>query len=176
MRAIRLAVAFATVAVFASPIQSRAQSAQKRQLAIEDYYRIKTIGGISLSPDGKHVAFTVSTRLEENNGTAVEAWLVPWDGSSGARRISGEGTSVTGLAWDGAKLWLSESSTSRIYQLDPDNGKVLHSLAEYHTATRLREHGSLTHEGRISLLLHSLLCTKSRHPRGEAIVRHLREY
>jgi dipeptidyl aminopeptidase/acylaminoacyl peptidase len=104
MRAFRLAVAFATVAVFASPIQSRAQSAQKRPLAIEDYYRIKTIGGVSLSPDGKFVAFTVSTRLEENNGTAVEAWLVPWDGSSAARRISGEGTSVTNLAWDGAGM------------------------------------------------------------------------
>ncbi|HEY4658427.1 MAG TPA: hypothetical protein VIH11_02850, partial [Gemmatimonadaceae bacterium] len=62
-----------------------------RPLAIEDYYRVKTIGSVNLSPDGRWVSFTVSTRVEETNGNTGEVWLVPADGSTNARRVSPEG-------------------------------------------------------------------------------------
>ena len=41
------------------------QSPAKRALVLEDYYRIKTIGDVSISPDGTRVSFTRSTRIEE---------------------------------------------------------------------------------------------------------------
>jgi dipeptidyl aminopeptidase/acylaminoacyl peptidase len=119
MRAIRLAIALATIVTAANPVPSFAQGTQKRPLAIEDYYRIKTIGGVSLSPDGKFVAFTVSTRLEENNGTNVEAWLVPWDGSAPARRISETGASVSGLSWDGAGMLRFNTSGASWVVMNP---------------------------------------------------------
>ena len=52
-----------------------------RPLTIEDYYRVLTVGGVALSPDGRWVAFTVSTRVEATNGSQVESFLVPADAS-----------------------------------------------------------------------------------------------
>jgi dipeptidyl aminopeptidase/acylaminoacyl peptidase len=86
------------------PVVAARQGPAKRPLAIEDYYKIKSIGGVTLSPDGKYVGFTVSTRVEENNGTVAEAWLVPWDGSAPAKKVSGDGASVSALMWDGAGM------------------------------------------------------------------------
>ena len=70
-----------------------------RPLAIEDYYRIKSIGGVSLSPDTKWVGFSVSTRVEETNGNTSEVWVVPTDGSAPARRVSAERANVGAFTW-----------------------------------------------------------------------------
>ena len=59
-----------------------------RPLAIEDFYRIKTVGAPALSPDGAWVAFTVITRVEATNTETGEVWLVPSDGSRPAARVS----------------------------------------------------------------------------------------
>ncbi len=63
-------------------------AAQGRPLAIEDYYRIKTVSGPTISPDARWVAFSVATRVEETNGSTSEIWLVPADASTSARRVS----------------------------------------------------------------------------------------
>ena len=59
-----------------------AQSAARRPLAIEDYYRVQTVGGMRWSPDGKTVTFSVTTRIEEGNATRTETFTVPADGSA----------------------------------------------------------------------------------------------
>jgi len=59
-----------------------AQSAAKRPLAIEDYYRVQTVGSMRWSPDGKTISFSVSTRVEEGNATRTETFAVPADGSA----------------------------------------------------------------------------------------------
>ena len=70
-----------------------------RALTIEDYYKIKSVGDSQISPDGKWVAFTLSTRVEEDNTTAIETFVVPADGSAAPRRISHEGKSVAQPRW-----------------------------------------------------------------------------
>src|ERR1044071_5743617 len=57
-----------------------------RPLAIEDYYRVKTVSVPAMSPDGKWVAFTVGTRTEATNADSAEVWLVPADGSAAGGR------------------------------------------------------------------------------------------
>ncbi len=59
-----------------------AQSAARRPLVIEDYYQVQTVVGMRLSPDGKTVTFSVSTRVEEGNATRTETFSVPADGSA----------------------------------------------------------------------------------------------
>jgi dipeptidyl aminopeptidase/acylaminoacyl peptidase len=77
-----------------------AQAAVKgRKLTAEDYYRIKTVGGAQMSPSGAWVAFTVSTRMEEDNTTAVETYVVRSDGSSLPRKIQHEGKDVASPRW-----------------------------------------------------------------------------
>lgn len=64
------------------PVCAAAQAPRGKALAIEDYYRLRTITAPVLSPDGQWVSFTVSTRIEDTNGTQSEVWTMPFDGSS----------------------------------------------------------------------------------------------
>ena len=59
-----------------------------RALTIEDYYKIKSVGDSQISPDGKWVAFTLSTRVEEDNTTAIETFVVPADDPGGVTRLA----------------------------------------------------------------------------------------
>lgn len=90
----------ATVAVV-SLLLAGALSGQapKRALTIEDYYRIKTIGDAQISPNGRWVAYSLSSRIEEDNTTSTETYVVNADGSGTARRIMHAGGNVASPRW-----------------------------------------------------------------------------
>jgi dipeptidyl aminopeptidase/acylaminoacyl peptidase len=92
-----------------------------RPLAIEDFYKINTVAAPSISPDARWVAFTVSTRVEENNGTQSDVWLVPADGSAPARKVSGA-ASATNPRWtdDGRLQFAAGAQTITIDPRTPD--------------------------------------------------------
>lgn len=94
----------------------------KRALTIEDYYKVRTIGGVNLSADGKWVAFTVSTRVEESNGNTSEVWIVPADASQAARRVSAEGVNALGASWrdDGKLVFTAGGQTMAVDPALPD--------------------------------------------------------
>ncbi len=93
-------VAAVVAACVALTLPSSSLVAQsQRALTIEDYYRIKTVGDPQISPDGKWVAFTLTTRVEEDNTNAIETFVVPADGSAAPRRITHEGKSVASPRW-----------------------------------------------------------------------------
>ncbi|MGH8434986.1 MAG: S9 family peptidase [Pseudomonas sp.] len=89
----------------ASLVCSTALTAQKadplpaRALAIEDYYRMKTVGAPELSPDGRWVAFTVGTRIEDTNGDSFEVWLADATGARAPVRVSAAGEDARNPAW-----------------------------------------------------------------------------
>lgn len=70
-----------------------------RPLAIEDYYKVQSVGGPQISPNGNWVSFSVSTRVEENQGTRSEAYIVGADGSARPRRLTHDGKDVTNATW-----------------------------------------------------------------------------
>ena len=107
------------IAMFSPSTGVLAQSG--RALTIEDYYRVKTVAAPSLSPDARWVSFTVSTRIEENNGTLSEVWLVPSDASASARKVSGA-TSAANPQWmdDGRMRFSSGGRTITIDPAAPD--------------------------------------------------------
>lgn len=77
-----------------------AQSPPKgRALKVEDYYRIKTVANPQISPNGKWVTFTVSTRNEDDNTTAYETYVVPADGSAQPHKIQHDGKDVAQPSW-----------------------------------------------------------------------------
>lgn len=49
--------------------------AQKRGVSAEDYYHMVDVANVALSPDGGHVAFTVTTVVEDANKRHNEVWL-----------------------------------------------------------------------------------------------------
>src|SRR4051812_32145519 len=91
--------------------------AQGRALTIEDYYRIKSVGAPQISPDGKWIGYTISTRVEATNGDSAEAWLASTDGVS-SRRISRPGSSASALGWSESGL-LTFAAAGRRWVVDP---------------------------------------------------------
>jgi dipeptidyl aminopeptidase/acylaminoacyl peptidase len=77
----------------------KSQSATGRAVAIEDYYRIQTVGNPTISPDAKWVTYTVSTRVEEDNGTETGTWIVASDGTRQPYRVMHYGRDVSGARW-----------------------------------------------------------------------------
>jgi len=64
---------------------------QKRALALEDYYRVRSVGSPDISPNGQWVAYTVSLPIEETNGTETQVWIVRADGSAQPVLVRHEG-------------------------------------------------------------------------------------
>jgi dipeptidyl aminopeptidase/acylaminoacyl peptidase len=78
---------------------ANAQAGSGRALRIEDFYALKTVGAPELSPDGRWVAYTLTTRVETNNDDASEVWIVETTGAP-PRRVSPEGSDATAPRWD----------------------------------------------------------------------------
>src|SRR5216110_2017852 len=93
--------AFVSLPVLTTAGQSSAggQPPKGRALAIEDFYRLKTVGSPQLSPNGKWVAYVITTRVEATNGETGEAWLVPSDASRPAARVSPDGANASAVRW-----------------------------------------------------------------------------
>jgi len=106
------------------PIELRAQAAG-RALAIEDFYRMKSVGSPEISPDGQWVAFTVSTRVEATNTEQGEVWLVAADGTGAPRRVSEAGADAGAPQWQAdGRLTFATNGTS--FVVDPSApGRVM---------------------------------------------------
>ena len=75
MRSVRVALGLALSVSAALGAQA------KRPLRVGDMYRIKTVGGVDLSPDGKWVAYTVTTTDSAKDKTDTDVWMTTWDGT-----------------------------------------------------------------------------------------------
>ena len=100
-RLLRPAVAVASIVVALTSFAKAQQppSAGGRALTIEDYYRIQTVGNPVISPNGNWVSFALSTRIEDDNSTRTETWVVASDGSAKPSRVLHYGRDVAGARW-----------------------------------------------------------------------------
>jgi dipeptidyl aminopeptidase/acylaminoacyl peptidase len=83
MRAITCVVAL--LGVWAIPASAQQV---KRAFAPKDWYRVANVGSPSVSPDGQHVAFTVTTVKETENARHTEVWMVAAAGGEPVRLTS----------------------------------------------------------------------------------------
>jgi dipeptidyl aminopeptidase/acylaminoacyl peptidase len=95
-----------------------------RALRIEDYYRVQTVGGTSISPNGRWVAYTVTTRVEDDkdaNKSDTQGWFVPSDASAKPTRIEADGRNVGNLRWLDDN-WLQYTVERQQWKIDPTRG------------------------------------------------------
>jgi dipeptidyl aminopeptidase/acylaminoacyl peptidase len=127
-------VSIAAALWWAAAVPSAQQGTRGRALAIEDYYHVQTVGGPSLSPDGRWVVFSLSTRIESDNSTRIEVQLVPADGSAAPRRVLHYGSDVTSPSWtDDGRLQYSanrERWTINPAAVDGVPARVMESRAD----------------------------------------------
>src|SRR5215217_8054041 len=86
------AVAAVSLSIVASPIAAQqkadAAKAAKRAFTPADWYRVTAVGSPAISPDGRLVAFTVTTVNEAENKRHTEVWAVPAAGGQPVRYTS----------------------------------------------------------------------------------------
>jgi dipeptidyl aminopeptidase/acylaminoacyl peptidase len=87
-----------------------AQQPAGRAFTPSDWYRLSTVGSPAMSPDGRQVAFTVTTVKESENARHTEVWIVPTSGGEPVR-YTAPGVSSTNPRWthDGRHLLFTSS-------------------------------------------------------------------
>jgi dipeptidyl aminopeptidase/acylaminoacyl peptidase len=103
-------------------------SEQGRAFTPEDWYRVTRVSGPAMSPDGRFVAFTVTTIDEENNARHSEVWMVGTDGGEPIR-LTSPGTESSNPRWseDGAHLFFSsrrEGGSGSTWVLKMDGSRM----------------------------------------------------
>ncbi len=103
-------------------------SEQGRAFTPEDWYRMSRVSGPAMSPDGRFVAFTVTTIDEENNARHSEVWMVGTDGGEPIR-LTSPGTESSNPRWseDGAHLFFSsrrEGGSGSTWVLKMDGSRM----------------------------------------------------
>ena len=71
-----------------------APPAAKRNLQVDDLFRIKTVDDPQVSPDGKWVAYTVATSSLKEDKTETRVWMAPIDGGE-PLPMTAKGTSAS---------------------------------------------------------------------------------
>ena len=71
-----------------------------------DAYRLTALGDARVSPDGRRIAFVVTTVVEDKDRRHSEIWTVPTDGSAPAFRYTSPATEASNPVWspDGSLL------------------------------------------------------------------------
>jgi dipeptidyl aminopeptidase/acylaminoacyl peptidase len=75
-----------------------------------DWYRVTSLSSPSISPDGRMVAFTVTTVKEADNRRHQEVWVVPSSGGASAR-YTAPGYESSNPRWSPDGRWLLFTST-----------------------------------------------------------------
>src|SRR5271155_3693894 len=131
LRALCVVVCFLCLGILGS-CESVAQT--KRGVTPEDYLAFKFVGDPHISPDGKTVAYVLTTIDQKKNRRESSIWVVPADGSAAPRRLSAEGYSSNSPRWspDGKTLAMlsalatdsssTETPKSQIYLLSIASG------------------------------------------------------
>ena len=88
----RLLVLFC-VGGFVTPL-----AAQGRAFTPKDWFRVTTLSAPAISPDGRQVAFTVTTVREADNRRHQEVWLAPVEGGEPSR-LTSPGTESSNPRW-----------------------------------------------------------------------------
>jgi dipeptidyl aminopeptidase/acylaminoacyl peptidase len=104
---LRVAILLLSLSV-AAPVW--AQQATGRAFTPADWYRLQNVGGATISPDGRQVAFTVTRAREAENDRHTEVWVVPVTGGE-PTRVTAPGHSSSNPRWspDGKYLYFNSN-------------------------------------------------------------------
>ena len=98
------------LALLALAVPLGAQSSAPRAFTPADWYKVTTLSSPAMSPDGKLVAFTVTTVVERENKRHSEVWAVPTAGGEAVRYTSpGYESSSPRFSPDGKYLFFTST-------------------------------------------------------------------
>jgi dipeptidyl aminopeptidase/acylaminoacyl peptidase len=131
-------IAFVCALVLGFGLASLAQEAAKHAITFDDLIKMHRISGPQVSPDGKWVAYTVSTPDLDSNRGVSNIWL--------ASTAGGAPSQLTQSGHDSSPVWSPDGKTlaflssrngdSQVYLLSLDGGEA-HALTKLSTGADL---------------------------------------
>lgn len=85
---------FLIISICLAPSLS-AQSTTKRAITNDDIYRMQQVGNPQTSPDGKWIAYTVTSIDRESDKRRTAIWMVNWEGKQDVRLTYGDESANT---------------------------------------------------------------------------------
>ena len=110
-------------------LQVAAQHAAKRALRPADFYSLKRLSGAQVSPDGKWIAYTVTTIDSVKDKSNSDIWMMSWDGEQSVQLTNSE-ESESDVNWSPDGKYISFVSSrngeklSQIWLLDRRGGEA----------------------------------------------------
>jgi dipeptidyl aminopeptidase/acylaminoacyl peptidase len=104
-------------------------AAEKKPLTVDDMWAIQRVGSPAVSPDGRSVAYTVSTYDMEENRSNADIWMAPLSGGP-PRRLTANKASDSSPAWspDGKRIaFVSKrdgDNAAQLYLISVDGGEA----------------------------------------------------
>jgi dipeptidyl aminopeptidase/acylaminoacyl peptidase len=105
----RIPLVLSVLLLFFSPLTAQEGTASGgRGFQPQDWYKLTRLSTPAMSPDGRAVAFTVTTVDEARNALHSEIWMVPSNGGEPIR-LTSPGTESSGPRWseDGTQLFFT---------------------------------------------------------------------
>lgn len=119
--------------VAAQPGAVTAQQPTKHAIVLDDFNRLKTVGDPQRSPDGKWVAYTVTTVNPEKDKRDTDIWMVSWDGAQ-TIRLTSSADNETSPRWSPDNRYLAfvasrgsedeKKKGSQVWLLDRNGGEA----------------------------------------------------
>ena len=103
--------------------------AQRRGVTAEDYLAFEQAGDPQIAPDGKSVAYTVTTIDGKSTRRFSRIWVVESGGTSAPRALTGETASSSSPRWSPDGMWLAflsarEGGRTQIWVMARMGGEV----------------------------------------------------
>ena len=100
-----------------------------RPMTVEDVLELKSLSQLSMSPDGRWVAYVVTGRDMEEDRQETDVWVVPATGGpADARQLTFRPGSDDSPVWHPSGDWLAFSSDRdeerQVYGIHPDGGEA----------------------------------------------------
>ncbi|VTR95928.1 peptidase s9 : Peptidase S9, prolyl oligopeptidase active site region OS=Koribacter versatilis (strain Ellin345) GN=Acid345_4193 PE=4 SV=1: PD40: PD40: Peptidase_S9 [Gemmata massiliana] len=112
----RIARSVAVVALVV--LASRLPAADKRPMTLDDFFAVKRVAAPQISPDGKHVAYQVTTVDLAKNKSATALWVAATDGKGEPKQLTAKDFPGREPRWSPDGKWILFESRGGLYVTD----------------------------------------------------------
>ena len=138
-----------SLVILAAPSAAQGQGGEPRRWTVDDVLAMKTVSDVAISPDGKRVAYVVTTLDREQNVTNSDVWVVSTEGGE-PLQLTQAPRADRAPQWSADGSWIAflsdrgEPRRMQVYGIDPSGGEAW-PITKHQTAVssfRLAPNGS----------------------------------